>query len=142
MMEAQFTVIGEPKGKQRPRTVRSKATGKTMTYTPEQTVIYENMIRYSYQQQCRGIQLDGAVEAHIVGYFPIPKSTSKKNRALMIAGKILHTKKIDCDNLAKAVLDSLNKIAYPDDSQVARLTVEKFYSEQPRIEVTLKEIVS
>ena len=58
----------------------------------------------------------------------------------MLAGEILHTKKIDCDNLAKAILDSLNKIAYDDDSGISMLVVDKIYGEMPRVEITLEEI--
>ena len=53
-----------------------------------------------------------------------------------------YTHKLDCDNLAKIILDSLNDIAYKDDAQVSRLTVRKLYSERPRVEVTLTEIYS
>lgn len=139
-MQVKFTVIGEPKGKGRPRVTRSRQTGRSITYTPEQTVIYENLIRYSYQEQCRGAYLDGTIAADIVAYFPIPKSTSKKNREKMLSGEIMHIKKPDCDNLVKSVLDALNKIAYPDDAQVAYVSIEKYYAEQPRIEVTLREM--
>ncbi len=134
-----FTVLGEPKGKQRPRTVRNKATGRTMTYTPEQTVIYENMVRYAYQQQC-GEMLTGTLETEITAYFPVPKSVTKRRRAFMLDGIIWHTKKPDADNVAKAVLDALNGVAYHDDTQIARLVVEKKYSEQPRVEVRLAQI--
>lgn len=137
-MEAAFTVIGDPKGKQRPRVVHTAAG--TRTYTPDQTVVYENLVRYSYQEQCKGIFLDGAIEAHITAFFSIPKSESKKRRAKMLDKGIMHTKKIDCDNLAKAILDSLNKIAYHDDSQVSRLIVEKYYGETPMVCISLKEI--
>lgn len=52
----------------------------------------------------------------------------------------MHTKKIDCDNLAKIILDSLNKIAYDDDSGISKLVVDKIYGEMPRVEITLEEI--
>ena len=79
--------------------------------------------------------------AEIIGIFPIPKSESKKRKADMLAGKILHTKKIDCDNLCKTVLDALNGIAYDDDKQVCRLYAEKRYGAFPKVKVKLKEIV-
>lgn len=84
--------------------------------------------------------LDGAIRADIVAFFPIPKSTSKKNKALMLAGEIKYTKKVDCDNLAKIVLDSLNGIAYKDDAQVYELSVKKLYAEEPKVVVTLTEV--
>ena len=139
-MIAKFIVPGEPKGKQRPRTVKNRYTGRTTTYTPEQTVIYENLVAVSYRQQCGRCMLEGPISAKITAYFQIPKSTSKKNREKMIEGTIPHTKKIDADNLAKAILDSLNQIAYHDDAQVSKLEVVKLYGEEPRVEVELAEM--
>lgn len=70
------------------------------------TIRYENLVKLFYQQETKGIKLDGEIAAKITGVFSVPKSVSKKNRRLMLQGKILHTKKIDCDNLAKIVLDA------------------------------------
>ena len=55
-------------------------------------------------------------------------------------GKITHTNKLDCDNLAKIILDSLNGIAYKDDAQVCELLVCKYYGDEPKVEVMLYEI--
>lgn len=57
----------------------------------------------------------------------------------MLDIKTLCQKKPDVDNLAKIVLDSLNKIAY-DDAQVCRLLVEKRYGETPQVLVRLSEL--
>jgi len=44
----------------------------------------------------------------------------------------------DCSNYDKGILDSLSKILYDDDSQIKRLTLEKFIDKvNPRVEVTL-----
>lgn len=137
-MKVKFIVPGEPKGKQRPRVVNR---GKFSTaYTPKQTVIYENLVKYSYQEQVGMVQLEPPIAASIIGYFPIPKSVSKKKHALMADGWVLHTHKVDADNLAKIILDSLNKIAYQDDAGVSALRVVKKYSDNPRVEVELEEI--
>lgn len=62
------------------------------------------------------------------------KNISKKNRInkphnVQVHLSISITEKrfyeVDVDNLAKAVLDSLNEIAFEDDSQVSSLIVEK-----------------
>lgn len=44
METVRFTVPGAPKGKARARTVHGKGGG-TFSYTPEQTVLYENLIK-------------------------------------------------------------------------------------------------
>jgi Holliday junction resolvase RusA-like endonuclease len=82
-------------------------------------------------------RLEGQIKAHIQAFFFIPKSTSNKKREKMLSGEIRPTKKPDTDNLAKIILDSLNKMAYDDDSQIVTLTVQKFYSDEPRVEVEL-----
>ena len=54
----------------------------------------------------------------------------------MISGEIKHTKKPDCDNLLKH-LDYLNGTAFIDDAQSFGLHARKFYSENPRTEITI-----
>jgi len=46
----------------------------------------------------------------------------------------------DVDNLAKALLDALNGIAFNDDSQVVILNIQKRYSDKPRTEFEIKEV--
>jgi Holliday junction resolvase RusA-like endonuclease len=136
----QFTVFGCPVGKGRPKF--STFNGHATAYTPAKTVNYENLVKLSYQQQCNNklYEKDVPLKAEIAAYFPIPKSTSKKKRQMMLEGKIRHTKKCDADNLAKSILDALNGIAFYDDSQVCELSVSKLYSDEPRTEITIREI--
>lgn len=132
-----FTVPGEPKGKGRPR------MGKGFAYTPKDTVNYENWVKTCFlNQRIIGDNsvIEGEIMATIHCYYSIPKSTSKKKRELMILDKIRPTKKPDLDNIAKIILDSLNGIAYKDDSQVVGLNISKYYSENPRVEVILEEV--
>jgi Holliday junction resolvase RusA-like endonuclease len=125
-----FTIPGEPTGKGRPRVT------KFGTFTPEKTVSYENLIKVTYP----GKMLEGQLEIEVQAYYSIPKSTSKKRRELMMLGEIRPTKKPDCDNVLKIIADALNKIAYNDDSQIVRAVVEKYYCENPRVEVELREV--
>jgi Holliday junction resolvase RusA-like endonuclease len=135
--EIKFIVPGKPFGKQRPRMSRR---GKfTTTYTPKETVEYENLVKLSYYNSTDDTKLKGAIKAEIKGIFPLPKNTSNKQREKMISGEIKYTKKLDCDNMAKCILDALNNIAYDDDSQIYELKVSKEYGENPRVEVILKE---
>jgi Holliday junction resolvase RusA-like endonuclease len=70
---------------------------------------------------------------------PIPASWSKKRRE---ASKGLHhISRPDVDNYAKAVLDACNGVLYLDDSQIADLHASKKYSDVPRVEVTMIELV-
>ena len=130
----EFSVPGEPKGKGRPRVTRSGHA-----FTPKDTVMYENLVRTSFRQayQDHIPVTDKEIRAEIRAYYGMPKA-SKKKTAQMIDGTIRPKKKPDLDNIAKAVLDSLNGIAYKDDSQIVTLSISKQYSLQPRVDVWLE----
>ena len=135
-MTVKFTVLGEPRGKQRPRMTRNGHT-----YTPAETVQYENLVRMEYRRQCGDYRFpdDAALDMRIMAYYAIPKSVSKKKRQEMLAHRIRPLKKVDCDNAVKIVADSLNNLAYRDDVQIVDCQIRKFYSPEPRIVVTIQE---
>lgn len=132
-----FTIDGEPHGKARPQF--STYNGKIRAITPQKTVAYERRVKWAYKKACNNFRFeDGAPLAVIIeAYYGIAKSTSKSRAEKMKSGAVVPTKKPDCDNVAKAVLDALNNIAYKDDAQIAQLTVMKRFSDNPRVEVYL-----
>jgi len=70
------------------------------------------------------------VKLKVICYMPIPKSTSKKNRALMELGLIAHTKLPDTDNLLKNLLDCMTKMQFwKDDRQVYDIHIVKRYED-------------
>lgn len=140
MKQIKFSVPGQPFGKQRPKF--SRAGQHVKTYTPGETVIYENLVKLMYQQMAKGKMFsEGAMlDVCIIAYYEIPKSTSQKRRKLMLEHKIRPTKKPDWDNIGKIICDSLNLVAYHDDSTVVDAQVRKFYSENPRVDVTIRAI--
>ena len=134
-----FTVWGKPKAKGRPRL--STFNGFARAYTPKDTVEYENLIKISYLQaaECQApIEYDKPIVMTIEGYYPIPKATSKKKKAEMLDGTLRPCIKVDCDNLAKIIADSLNGVAYKDDTQIVDMHIHKWYGEQARVEVEIK----
>lgn len=134
----EFTVYGEPTGKGRPKF--STFNGRAMAYTPKKTENYESYVKLAYQASgAEKFPDDVQIYAEIDAYYAIPKSTSKKKKQKMIDGEIRPTKKPDTDNIAKIILDALNGIAYHDDAQVVSLSVRKYYSEEPRVEVVLSD---
>ena len=54
-------------------------------------------------------------------------------------GTIKPTKKVDVDNLAKAVMDALNGVAWGDDSQVVKITIFKEYTEHPYVYIYIHD---
>lgn len=137
-MEVEFIVPGKPRGKQRPKFARRGEF--TTTYTPTPTREYEEKVRVEYNKAQRGSYFEGPLEIDIRGVFPIPKAVSKKKREQMIG--TAHDKKPDADNMAKIILDPLNKLAYHDDGQVSKLNVEKVYGLDPRVEVSIKNVTN
>lgn len=136
--QVKFTVSGEPKGKGRPRF--STRTGRA--FTPKQTVNYETLVHSEYMIQCGGYRFpdDAMLDMRILAYYSIPKSGSRKMREQNLANIIRPTKRPDMDNVVKLVADALNQVAYRDDTQIVDCQVRKFYSEEPRIEVTIRQV--
>lgn len=133
-MRMKFTILGQPTAKGRPRMTRNGHT-----YTPQKTIEYENLVKIEYRRQCGNAKIgaDTPVDVRVLAFYSIPKSVSKKKRELMMSGKIRPMKRPDTDNVLKSVLDSLNDIAYHDDAQVVDCQIRKFYSDSPRVEVTI-----
>jgi len=139
-MEIELTIQGEPQGKGRPKF--STASGVVSVHTPAGTVAYENLMRHYYKAKYQGVIFDKGVplKMEIKAFYGIPKSISQKKRCAMMVGVTRPTKKPDIDNIAKIIADSLNKFAYYDDSQIVKLTAEKYYSDTPRVEVIIEEL--
>ena len=135
-MQVSFTIPGEPRGKQRPKWNSRTRT----TYTPGETVVYENLVKIGFTNKYPRVNLNGQLRLIIKAYFAIAASTSQKKRNKMLQGEIRPTKKPDVDNITKIVADSLNKIAYADDSQIVVATIEKLFSDNPRVEVIIEEM--
>lgn len=130
-------MVGEPNGKERPRFCHNG-----QIYTPKQTTTYEQQIIFDYYKQCGNVKFNenSQLELSVAAYFKIPKSGSKKKKAEMRIGDIRPTKKPDGDNILKAVADALNGVCYKDDKNIVKMSIEKFYSDVPRIEVVVQEV--
>lgn len=124
-------------------------------YTPKKTSQYEDLVRYTAINSFDGcFDNDEPVDVKIVAYFPVPKSWSKKRKALCLANKELPIKMPDADNIGKIIMDGMNpkrklnkqlrkmvevmQGVYKDDRQVTKLLVVKRYAERPRVEVRIK----
>lgn len=130
-----FVVKGEPVAKGRPR------LGKYGTYTPEKTVNYENWVKQSFCMTYKSHEpTEQPLKVCVIAYFGIPKSKSQKVKLQMAQGRIRPTKKPDIDNVIKSITDALNALAYKDDSQIVEILAKKFYSEEPRVEISIEEV--
>lgn len=132
-----FTVPGEPYGQARPRF--SAANGKVHTYNTDESRNYKTQVKLIAQAETKKQEWTFAesegVGMNVYAYMSIPKSETKKFHAAAVAGDIRPTKKPDVDNIFKAVSDALNGVIYKDDKQIIHSRVEKYYSDEPRVEV-------
>lgn len=123
----QLVIPGEPTAKARPRVTRSGHT-----YTPDKTRQAEDRIREAWQASGHA-KIGGPLRLIILAYFKRPakpKPAQSENAPC--------TKRPDADNIGKLIADALNGHAYDDDSAIVSLTIEKRYSDTPRVEITLQ----
>lgn len=113
-----FAVFGKVRGQSRPRfTSVTRLNKKKRAYeTPEDTA-YKKAIAKAYMQAANGTFFTGEVALYI-GVFRIMPKSKKGDCEPDIY-------KPDSDNIAKAVMDALNGVAYEDDRQVTLLQVDK-----------------
>jgi len=134
----EFTVDAAPVAKGRPRF--SGRGGFVRTYTPKATTDWEVLVKQAATRAMGSSKpLEGAVRLSIRFWLPIPASWSKKRSEAAKQGLEHHIKKPDVDNFAKAVMDACNEVLYMDDSQVIDLHTSKYYSDWPRVEITMLE---
>lgn len=124
---------------QRPRS--TVVNGYAHVYVPQKTKDFEKKIGEHYREATGGYRYpdDAALIVTITFSYKPPRSISKVKAKKMIDGEINYLKKPDLDNLAKAVLDGLNGIAFKDDAQIVRLNVSKEYGREDRIFISIRE---
>ena len=131
-----FVISGDPRPKGRPKFFRrGNFVG---TYTPKETVSYENLVRTSFIQIYHGAPIECPIAIGITAYFAVPKSYPKKVHSAVKSGCFIpKITKPDLDNIVKAVTDGLNSVAYGDDAQIYSIMARKFFSDRPRVEVDI-----
>lgn len=83
--------------------------------------------------------LDEAVILQYTFFVPTPKMSMKKS-LLALSGAIRPTKKPDCSNFIKFYEDCLKKVVITDDSLVVGFSCNKYYSDNPRTEISIETI--
>ena len=132
----EFEVPGKIIGKGRPRL----NTNTGIIYTPTKTKDYETLVEQYYLLKYPKInQLQGRLKVSILAYFSIPKTTKKAEINEMLENNISPTKKPDIDNIVKVILDSMNKFAFKDDTQITKLEIEKRYGLEEKVYVKIEE---
>jgi Holliday junction resolvase RusA-like endonuclease len=141
MTAIRFEIPGDAVAKGRPRA--TTIGGKARLYTPAKTERYESRVAVFAQQAMAGrLPLDEALSVRIVATLAIPASWSKRRRQAALAGEVYPVSRPDADNIAKAVTDGANGIAWVDDSRIVALTVTKVYGATPCVSVCIEPLVA
>lgn len=126
-----ITVLCEPVAKARPRATVNKKTGKIFVYTPDRTSEATNLIRDKVSK-LEPFSRDTPLSLEVWIYRSRPKSIPKKQKYPI--------NRPDADNYAKLITDALEKFVFIDDAQLVDVIIHKRYSQQPKIEITVKPL--
>ena len=133
-----FTVYGEPIPLSRHMVARGRM------YNPSAKA--QKLFSDACADKLPTSPMDGPIEANLIFYFSRPKNhygTGKNFNKLKDNIDTWHSKKKDLDNLIKFVLDSLNRKAYLDDSQICIINSAKLYTNSnARIEIRMRKLSS
>lgn len=143
MKEIHFVVVGKIIQWQRAVHTINKKTNRIVTHNNKDHVVYQNLIKEAFKNvtDVNVMPFDDktAIDVTVNAYFFAPKTMPKKYlKALQNGEKVRRLRTPDDDNIAKMVLDSLNKIGYPDDKQCSIHTASYWTIGQEHLEITLK----
>ena len=106
-------------------------------YDPKKSSDFKDYVRLAASQYAPERLLEGPLKIELKFYRPIPKALSVKKSLQAEEGKIRPISKPDVDNYVKGVKDALKGVIWQDDSQVVDLIAGKWYSNKPRVEITI-----
>ena len=123
-----------PKSKARPRMSKSGHV-----YTPKETKEYEKLISDAWMEQNPYPPFSNPVSVTMAFCFKRPKTHYDRHGVLKPDAPTRYTNTPDLDNVEKAVLDSLNGLAYTDDKLVWRKLTSKHWAADNLIRVFIQE---
>ena len=137
-IKIKLIIKGKPEPQGRPRA--SRARNRIIMRDPETSRNYKRSVAWQAKSQWNKRPLEGALAVEMDIYRQIPKSTSNVRRERKNAKEIRPIVRPDIDNYTKSVLDALDGIVWKDDAQVVTLSANKYYSDDPRVELTVRQI--
>ena len=131
-----LSILGEPKAQKRHRHVRMGNFVRQYDPSASDKGDFLSIVQYNAPKE----PFCGALAVAIRFYFTRPKShfkTGKNSHIMKDTAPLWHTSKPDVDNMAKFLMDSLNKIYWKDDSYIADCWITKQYDDKPRTEIDI-----
>jgi Holliday junction resolvase RusA-like endonuclease len=135
-MEIKLTILGEPKAQKRHRSVRMGNAVRQYDPSASDKGDFLSVVQREAPKEPLSVPLAVAIRF----YFTRPKShfrTGKNSHVMKDTAPLWHTSKPDVDNMAKFLMDSLNKIYWKDDSYIADCWITKQYDDKPRTEIEI-----
>ena len=129
-------IFGDPKGQPRARAFARKMGAKHVArmYDSDVADAWKRAVDLGIERELKSAAVMpdpfGAFDCKLTFFFRRPKSHYGKGGHVKASAPVCHVSKPDADNLAKLVLDRITRGGriWRDDSQVARLHVEKFWA--------------
>ena len=137
MTRVTFTIPGTPYAKKRHRV--ASIGGRARAFNPAGNERFENVVRQIAAPHFPE-PITGPVRVEIIAVFEPPQSWSKRKRAELMHAP--HCQKPDGDNVLKAALDGLNRIAFADDAQIAAMSVRKAWGPVAQTIVAVEPLTS
>jgi Holliday junction resolvase RusA-like endonuclease len=133
-----FFIHGDPKGQPRPRAFARKMGAKYVArmYDSDVADSWKRAVNVALVKAINEhkpeYNKDGAFEVVATFFMRRPKSHFNAHGFVKPNAPVRHAQKPDADNLVKLVLDRITRseIIWRDDSQVAYLTVAKYWSDK------------
>lgn len=125
----------EPQQQERPR-----ATGRgrfIRVYDPPKTAKFKRELKQLATEMYHDAPLEGEIYLKVAFYRKIQKSVSKKEHDRRASGTHRPIVKPDLSNYLKAFEDALNGVLWKDDAMIVHEEIDKYYSDNPRIEVEI-----
>jgi Holliday junction resolvase RusA-like endonuclease len=107
-------------------------------YDPPKTAKFKEQLRALATEIYHDAPLEGEIYLKVAFYRKIQKSISKKEHDRRVSGAHRPIVKPDLSNYLKAFEDALNGIIWADDAMIVHEEIDKYYSDEPRIEVEIK----
>jgi Holliday junction resolvase RusA-like endonuclease len=135
-----FTIPSKPAGQPRARV--GVIGGHARAFKSKKAHTLEQDVLAFAAPAAPATRREGAVRVRIEARMPIPGGWPVWKQEAALAGMIRPTSRPDADNVAKLVLDALNRSGrfWRDDAQVVELTSLKWYGAAPETVVEVQAV--
>lgn len=133
-MKLRFDI--EPVQQARPRATRF-GRGIRLYDTPK-VARYKRDLAELCRMQYHDKPLQGEISLKVVFFRPVQKSISKIEHVRRVSGAHRPVVKPDLSNYLKSFEDALNGVLWADDAMIVHEETDKFYSDNPHIDLEVK----